>query len=476
MCRVQRAYTVIYICDIILVNLTLVASGIAFLLFNMSQSSCISKCPPKLNNDCNYETWKEDVKIWCEFTDLDEKKRALAIHLTLTGRARIASSEVGVEELKKETGVETLIAKLDTLFLPEKERRQFSAFNNLYSLRRTDCLVKNFIAEFEHQYFKFQQEGMNLPDPVIAFMLLSSCNLSETEVHLVMSALNKVTYEGMKGIIMRIFGSDMKTMNLSNNNNSTVEIKNEPTFASVENNEESALYGRGSWRGNNARGRARIATRWRGRGNRGVSTAPDYNNANRRSNPVGNDGQVSRCLVCDSKFHWARECPHSYESTYKKVEDSESVHLSLFVGYTKGAQECSKLETLLTETKNAALLDTGCTTTVCGNKWLETYTESLSNLQQSKIKVNNSESTFTFGDGRTFKSMKRVTIPCSIGGISVEITTDVVDCTIPLLLSAKSLKKSKLVWNFGDNTIVIAGKQVTVEETKSGHYILPLSM
>ena len=90
---------------------------------------------------------------------------------------------------------------------------------------------------------------------------------------------------------------------------------------------------------------------------------------------------------------------------------------------------------MLTETRNATLLDTGCTTIVYGIKWLETCTESLSMFQQSKIKVDNSESTFTFGDGRTFKSVKCVTIPCAIGGITVEITTDVVDCTIPLLLS-----------------------------------------
>ena len=80
-------------------------------------------------------------------------------------------------------------------------------------------------------------------------------------------------------------------------------------------------------------------------------TAPDNNYANRRSNPVGNDGQVSRYLVCDSKFHWARECPHSYENAYEKAEESESLHSSLFVDYTKGAQESSKSATLFTETK-----------------------------------------------------------------------------------------------------------------------------
>ena len=93
-------------------------------------------------------------------------------------------------------------------------------------------------------------------------------------------------------------------------------------------------------------------------------------------------------------------------ATYKKAEESDRVHLSLFSGYTKGQPESSKLATLLIETKNAALLDTGCTTTVCVNKWLDTYTKSLSNFQHSEIKVDNSESTFTFGDGRTFKSEK----------------------------------------------------------------------
>ena len=33
---------------------------------------------------------------------------------------------------------------------------------------------------------------------------------------------------------------------------------------------------------------------------------------------------------------------------------------------------------------------------------------------RSKIEVDNSEDSFTFGDGRTFKSVKRVTIPWTI--------------------------------------------------------------
>ena len=39
---------------------------------------------------------------------------------------------------------------------------------------------------------------MKLPDAVMAFMLLALCNLSESDMHLVMSAVKEVTYDGMK--------------------------------------------------------------------------------------------------------------------------------------------------------------------------------------------------------------------------------------------------------------------------------------
>ena len=84
-------------------------------------------------------------------------------------------------------------------------------------------------------------------------------------------------------------------------------------------------------------------------------------------------------------------------------------------------------------------------------------------------------SKFTFGDGRSFQSEKRVTLPCFVGGLSVEITTDVVDCQIPLLLSSKSLSRAKATWSFMDNVLTIAGKKIKLQQTKSGHNLLPLS-
>ena len=80
---------------------------------NGAENSSDMKWPPKLNNSASYETWKRDIEIWCDLTDLVETKRALAIHLSLQGKARDASSEVPIADLKKSNGVEILLAKLD---------------------------------------------------------------------------------------------------------------------------------------------------------------------------------------------------------------------------------------------------------------------------------------------------------------------------------------------------------------------------
>ena len=76
----------------------------------MSTTSKFNKSPPTLVNEESYETWKRDIGIWCELTDLVKEKQALAIHLSLTGRARIASSEIKVEDLKENVLRELLLS------------------------------------------------------------------------------------------------------------------------------------------------------------------------------------------------------------------------------------------------------------------------------------------------------------------------------------------------------------------------------
>ena len=99
------------------------------------------KEPPMLVDDNKYETFKRDVHIWSKLSTLPKKKQALAIHLTLRGRAKNASSQLTDAQLESDDGVALIFEKLDALFLPDKSRRQFSAFNKLYNLRKPEALL-----------------------------------------------------------------------------------------------------------------------------------------------------------------------------------------------------------------------------------------------------------------------------------------------------------------------------------------------
>lgn len=445
-------------------------------------ASCSTKWPPRFENDETYENWKRDIGIWCELTELAKGKQALAIHLSLSGRARAASSEIDVADLKKDTGVETIMEKLDSLFLVDKGRRQFAVFHDLYNFRRTENLdIGKFVTEFEHVYFKFTQQGMSLPDSVMAFMLLASCKLSDSEVQIVMSAITEVTYKNMKSALKRIFAAEI--VSTSGSKVSNVEIKSEPVFYGEDNHEES-FYAR--------RNRCRRpwssygASRGHGRGDgrpplTGANSVQLQSPAGRKQNPLGRDGKRTTCVICGSRFHWARQCPDAYEnnadSRYSEAEgNSENVQLSLFMGYASDDARVDKLQTLVKESRGCAVLDTGCSTTVCGSSWLSCYLDELSDYERADIKEENSSSTFTFGDGVTVSSLKRVTLPCYIGDMRATICTDVVNCNIPLLMSKCSMKKAKMCLVFANDTVKICGKIIHLKSTSSGHYVLPLSL
>ena len=444
---------------------------------NSAENSSDMKWPPKLNNSASYDTWKRDIEIWCDLTDLVETKRALAIHLSLQGKARDASSEVPIADLKKTNGVEILLAKLDKLFLPDKGRRQFNAFNKMYNLRREDSTcIPDFVSEFEHHYFVFKSEEMTLPDPVMAFMLLASCDLNEQQVQLVMSAINPVSYDNMKSILLRVFGSEIGVKNVASSSSTTVKI--EPVFQGSDDSEPTMFgrYQRGRGRGYRGRGAQR---------GRGVITGANREpigaaRGGRKHNPTDREGKPSRCFICESTHHWVRDCPHSYENGQSGEKDGEPDNsdvnlLALFVGYSSDCRE-SKVQTLLREAKNSAVLDTGCSKTVCGLNWLNGYQESLSEFQRAQFHEEHSDSSFTFGDGNTYKSMKRVRVPCYIGKKKATITMDVVECDIPLLLSINSMKRAEMSWNFMTDTIAIGNSDVNLRRSTSGHYVLPLSM
>ena len=291
-----------------------------------------NKNPPVFKDHDDYEVWKRDISLWCEFTDIAKPKQAIAIHLSLTGRARQATSELKVEELKSDDGVKNIFTKLDRIFQQDENWRCFNAYLSFETFRKTEKQsMDEFLSEFDMRHFKLKECGVKLPDAIVACRLIKSCNLGEMQFQLALSTVPNMTFEDMRMTLKKLFSDIGEVGAVSSNiENKLVEVK-------IEHSGEESTLMAASFRGNRFKYRGRA---------RGIRTR--YRNSNdfrfdRRSNPIGPDGKISQCAICGSQMHWARSCPHSYENRNDYEEKVEEVKITLMAEHNSSGIELDGL-------------------------------------------------------------------------------------------------------------------------------------
>ena len=124
---------------------------------------------------------------------------------------------------------------------------------------------------------------------------------------------------------------------------------------------------------------------------------------------------------------------------------------------------------------NKAILDSGCTSTVCGEIWLQNMIDSLPDCDKKKVIENKSNKIFRFGDSKIINSTKKVKIPIWIANEKVTLNTEVINYNIPLLLSKESMKKAKVTIDFHNDSVSFFGKEMKISFTSTGHYCIDLS-
>ena len=122
-----------------------------------------------------------------------------------------------------------------------------------------------------------------------------------------------------------------------------------------------------------------------------------------------------------------------------------------------------------------AILDSGCTKTVCSNTWLECFIETLSNEEKEFVKTEPSLTYFKFGDRKMVHSYKTVKVPTEIVGKKVFIVTEVIEKGVPLLLSKAAMKKAEVKIDFTSDGVYILGCEPELFFSSTGHYCIPVS-
>ena len=133
-----------------------------------------------------------------------------------------------------------------------------------------------------------------------------------------------------------------------------------------------------------------------------------------------------------------------------------------------------KLCYLVEEAGCRGVLDSGCSKSVAGIGWVESYTNAISPDYSKQIKLSPSSEVYMFGGGEKRKSKGNISLPTLIGDNRVFISMDVVDASIPLLIGTNSMKAGKAILNFDSNEAIFFDEVVPMMEVGSGHFCIGL--
>ena len=245
-------------------------------------------------------------------------------------------------------------------------------------------------------------------------------------------------------------------------------------------------------KGGSSKGFNRTQNKW----NKSSNSKEYHNNRSTRPvNPKASDGKIITCKDCGSYRYLVKDCQHSYErkkdeanltDTYPADDNNMSqecchftsdveendFEIERFILFTSDDKEMSKFTS---EALNKAALDTCCTLTVAGEKWMKHYLSSLPHSMKQKVKgPYQGKRCFQFGNQGTLKSTAKYFLPAIIAEKEVMIEVDVIPSDIPMLLSKAEMKKSNMVLYMLEDKVEVLGKSLNLDTTSSGHYLLPL--
>ena len=437
--------------------------------------------PPSFQKK-SYERYKQELHAWRIVTEIDKKKQGIAIALSLpeddsSGIREKVFDEMKLDDLKTDDGFEKLITFLDGKLGKDDLTDSLEKFEDFENYQREENQsITDYIAKFDQKYNKMAKLDIKLPSSILGFKLLRKASITKNERMLVLTGMDyskrDELYEQAKKSLMKFKGEQGSGAGASSSSSSAA-IKLEPTLLTKDDAYWSSRY----------RPSSQVNARYTGgpnRRGRGRAYHPSQRGtrpgkrSTRPLNPTGPDGNPLLCISCGSYRHLISDCPDSWEKlngvNFVDEHGGDSEEAVLFTGNHK-----ESLLQLISDSQNCAVLDSACSSTVCGRIWMDNYIDSLYPEDKQKIKISPGFKTFKFGGGEKLKSSAHMSIPATIAGKKVFIKTDVVESDIPLLLSKESMKRAKVKLDLAHDAAKIFGQPVALNLTSSGHYCIPLT-
>ena len=155
------------------------------------------------------------------------RKGGLHFCLALKGRAKEAVHSLKPDDLNVDEGLDLVIAKLDEVFLKDKNTRAYLKFQEFYGYKRLSGeTIDAYIVKFEQLYQDLTEFNMVVPSEIKACFLLMGCNISDDVEKLARATSADLTYDNVKDQIKKICGMSSS----ANNGAAAPPIKEECLF------------------------------------------------------------------------------------------------------------------------------------------------------------------------------------------------------------------------------------------------------
>ena len=94
-----------------------------------------TSAPPTIKSCKSYKDWKKLIRHWSRISGLQNSDQASAVLLSLTGDDLDAVLQIPETDLDSETGLATLLKRLDSLYLKDELAEKYNALENFETYR-----------------------------------------------------------------------------------------------------------------------------------------------------------------------------------------------------------------------------------------------------------------------------------------------------------------------------------------------------
>ena len=166
--------------------------------------------PPAFSKD-SYRNWKKDIEIWSLLSPEPENKQGSVICLySLTQDAKsLVLNELTDEDLSKPLSRNFIFDILDKYFLPDPNQEVIDSFNGFVHFTRPDSMsIQEFLIASSSKLANMRSMGIQLPQPVLANLLLTGAKLSPFHMGLCRAITSDTwCYEEMRNLVARVASS-----------------------------------------------------------------------------------------------------------------------------------------------------------------------------------------------------------------------------------------------------------------------------